>query len=196
MKHKAIWITVILCLLLLCGCSNTGNRASVSNSKDVNDVLTEQMEKADQETAEPVEENTETVSEPEPQTVEEEPVKEEEPITEEKEETIDVDLTVLSSTMVYGEVFNMVTNPDEYMGKIVKMEGIYYPYHDEEAGIFYNTCVIPDATACCAQGIEFEIADGDYRYDTEDIIQVVGEFDVYYEDETMYCILRNAYYPD
>ena len=97
---------------------------------------------------------------------------------------------------VYGEVYEMVTNPGKYIGKTVKMEGIYYPYHVPEEGIFYNTCVIPDATACCQQGIEFELLDGDYKYETEDIIRVVGTFDTYYEGDMMYCILRNAYYAD
>lgn len=50
--------------------------------------------------------------------------------------------------------------------------------------------------ACCQQGIEFELLDGDYKYETEDIIRVVGTFDTYYEGDMMYCILRNAYYAD
>lgn len=30
---------------------------------------------------------------------------------------VDVDLTVLSSTMVYAEVYDMVNTPDNYLGK-------------------------------------------------------------------------------
>jgi len=193
MKKKAL-LAVLLCLLFLSGCSKTGNKANQSNSKDVSAVLEEQMEIEDS-----AKEETEAVPE--------EPAEAEEPATEEapKEQSnvavaekidIDVDLTVLNSTMIYGEVYEMVTNPDKYIGKTVKMEGIYYPYHVPEEGIFYNTCVIPDATACCQQGIEFELLDGDYKYETEDIIRVVGTFDTYYEGDMMYCILRNAYYAD
>ncbi len=36
---------------------------------------------------------------------------------------IDVDLTKLSSTMVYSEVYNMMYTPDDYIGKTVKMNG-------------------------------------------------------------------------
>ena len=37
---------------------------------------------------------------------------------------VDVDLTVLSSTMVYSEVYNMLLfTPDSYLGKTVKMMG-------------------------------------------------------------------------
>jgi len=34
---------------------------------------------------------------------------------------IDVDLTEMSSTMIYSEVNNIMTNPDDYMGKTIKI---------------------------------------------------------------------------
>lgn len=37
--------------------------------------------------------------------------------------TVDVDLTKLSSTMVYSEVYNMMNSPKEYVGKTVRMYG-------------------------------------------------------------------------
>ena len=33
----------------------------------------------------------------------------------------DVDLTQLSSTLVYAEVYNMASNPQSYVGKTVRM---------------------------------------------------------------------------
>ena len=45
-------------------------------------------------------------------------------------EGIDVDLTALSSTMVYAEVYNMITAPEQYRGKVVKMEGLFAPEAD------------------------------------------------------------------
>ncbi len=117
---------------------------------------------------------------------------------EEKTETkeIDIDLTSLSSTMVYSEVYNMMISPEDYIGKIVKMNGTYEAYHDDATGKDYFSCIISDATACCSQGIEF-IPSDDYRYpedypeDAADIC-VVGEFDTYKEGEYTYCTLRNA----
>ena len=38
---------------------------------------------------------------------------------------IDVDRTTLSSTMVYSEVYNMMSEPDGYLGKTVKMDGSF-----------------------------------------------------------------------
>lgn len=41
---------------------------------------------------------------------------------------IDVDLTKLSSTLVYAEVFNMLYSPEDYVGKTVKMNGAFSLY--------------------------------------------------------------------
>ena len=111
-------------------------------------------------------------------------------------EDIDIDLTSLSSTMVYSEVSNMMYYPDDYIGKIVKMEGLFTSYHDESTGNNYFACIIQDATACCAQGIEFVLTD-DYSYPDDypeegSTITVVGDFDYYMEGDYLYCTLRNA----
>ena len=42
--------------------------------------------------------------------------------------SVDVDLTTLSSTMVYAEVFNMMMSPDDYIGKTIRMTGIFTVY--------------------------------------------------------------------
>ena len=77
-----------------------------------------------------------------------------------------VDLTALSSTMVYAEVFAMMSSPEDYVGKTVKMQGIFSKGQLYAAGSLNDggtvfACVIQDATACCAQGIPFELA-GDH----------------------------------
>ena len=100
-----------------------------------------------------------------------------------------------ASTMVYSEVYNMMTKPSDYIGKTVKMAGPLASYHDEASGKWYYACIIQDATACCSQGIEFELAgkkapDG-YPTDGSDIC-VIGVFDTYKEGESTYCTLRNA----
>ena len=109
---------------------------------------------------------------------------------------IDVDLTALSSTMVYSEVFNMINSPENFMGKTVKMNGVFALYHDEATDNNYYACIIADATACCSQGIEFVLTD-DYTYpdDYPEIggdISVEGVFDTYQEGDYTYCTLRDA----
>lgn len=110
---------------------------------------------------------------------------------------LDVDLTALSSTMVYAEVYNMMTAPESYVGKIVKMHGQFAVYEAEETGLKYFACVISDATACCQQGLEFVLSDTSLSYpddyptlDTE--ITVIGEFQTYLEDGDTYCHLANS----
>lgn len=103
----------------------------------------------------------------------------------------DVDLSSMSSTMIYAEVSNMCTNPDAYMGKTVKMTGLYTEY--EGNGRMYYTCLIPDATACCSQGIEFVLKENPDSYpELGEEITVAGVFGTYMEDGYMYCQLSDA----
>ena len=108
----------------------------------------------------------------------------------------DVDLTILSSTMVYSEVYSMMFTPEKYIGRTVKMEGIFAYYYVEETDRYYYSCFIQDATACCSQGIEFILTD-DYTYPDDypepgEEICVTGVFDTYEEDGFTYCTLRDA----
>jgi hypothetical protein len=123
-----------------------------------------------------------------------EPVPEETVFTESVPgEGIDVDLTQLSSTMVYAEVFNIMSNPDFYMGKTIKVNGPYYPLYYEDTELYYHFVIVEDATECCQQGLEFSW-DGEHAYpadypqaDTD--IEVVGIFDSYEElGETFYYL--------
>ena len=115
---------------------------------------------------------------------------------EKSEDGIDVDLTALSSTMIYSEVYNMMVAPEDYIGKTIKMDGMFSFFHDDSTGNDYYACIIMDATACCSQGIEFVPTD-DYTYPDDfpeqgGEICVVGVFDIYEEGENKYCTLRNA----
>ena len=109
---------------------------------------------------------------------------------QEKEEAaapvaIDIDLTALSSTMVYAEVYNMVTTPADYMGKTIKMGGMYNSSFYAETGKDYHFVLINDATSCCATGLEF-IWNGEHKYPNDypapqTEIEVVGVFGSYDE---------------
>ena len=103
-----------------------------------------------------------------------------------------IDLTELSATMVYSEVFQMMYYPENYVGKYVKMEGIYDHYHDDATDKDYYACIIQDATACCAQGIEFQLSDGNYPGDDTFNVTVEGTFSTYEENGMTYCTLVDA----
>lgn len=107
--------------------------------------------------------------------------------------SVDLDLTELSSTLIYSEVYNMLITPDDYKGKIIKMKGLFNQYTDEQTGETYNAVIIPDATACCQQGLEFELSDKtNPNFEQGAEITVVGTFDTYSEGELLYCHLKNA----
>ena len=115
---------------------------------------------------------------------------------------VDVDLTVLSSTMVYSEVYNMLYNdPAHYLGKTVKARGEFSIYQLVTDGVLQPdpvayACIIADATACCAEGMEF-VPEGDLTY-PEDYpelgaeITVIGEFQSYEENGMTWYHLVNA----
>lgn len=107
-----------------------------------------------------------------------------------------LDLTALSSTMVYSEVYNMVMSPERYIGREVTMEGEFSAFFNQRTGKTYFACIISDATACCAQGIEFclreeRIYPDDYPAIGEKI-RVTGIFEIYEEEGKKYCRLRDA----
>ena len=61
------------------------------------------------------------------------------PAAEDAEGTaaVDIDLTALSGIMVYSEVNSMISFPDNYIGKTVKMKGQFTIYQaTDESGAF------------------------------------------------------------
>ena len=109
--------------------------------------------------------------------------------------TIDVDLTKMSATMVYSEVYNMMALPDNYLGQTVRMNGQFQVYEGD--GRNYYVVLIADAMACCQQGMEFVLGgDASYPEDYPDPgteVTVTGVFDTYMEGEYMrYCQLIDA----
>ena len=115
---------------------------------------------------------------------------------------VEVDLTVLSSTMVYSEVYNMLYNdPAHYLGKTVKARGTFSLYQLVTDGVLQPdpvsyACIISDAAACCAEGMEF-VLEGDLTYpdDYPELgteITVIGEFQSYEENGMTRYHLVNA----
>ena len=115
-------------------------------------------------------------------------------------DNIDIDLTSMSSTMVYSQVLNMLDYPSTYIGSIVKMSGPFRPFDSTVEGYCYPAIVIQDATACCASGIEFLLygvprcsmsgGNGYPLYGEE--ATIVGRFETYLEESYMYIHLVDA----
>ena len=88
----------------------------------------------------------------------------------------------------------MMNTPENYMGKRVRMKGAFAVAQGDDK--YYFACLISDATACCAQGIEFVLREeraypDDYPQEGTQIT-VTGVFDTYNEGERQYCQLVDA----
>lgn len=111
-------------------------------------------------------------------------------------DNVDVDLTTLSSTMILSEVSNIMSNPDEYTGKTIKMTGNFAVNEGTGDDDFYTAVLIQDATQCCKQGIEFKLS-GNAKYpddypEVDSEITVVGTFETYKEGDYTYARLKDA----
>ncbi|MCR4842226.1 MAG: hypothetical protein K5840_03065 [Eubacterium sp.] len=193
MRNKLLLILCVTAALALTGCGGSSS-ASGDVSSTVADAIEAQEANEDDGEVD-IEEDVEDYLEEQEEETEAENEKAEEEAEDAMSSTqgVDVDLTALSSTMVYSEVYNMMVTPEDYMGKVVKMTGLYSRFKDETTGIVYHCCVIQDATACCSQGIEFVLTDeDDYPEEDGEEVTVVGTFDTYDEDDITYCTLRNA----
>ena len=112
------------------------------------------------------------------------------------ERTVDLDLSALSGTVVYSQVYNMVMQPDQYLGQTVRVRGYFSYFQDPETLKEYFAVIIADATACCAQGIEF-VWRGEHRYPDdypplETEMTVTGAFETYEENGFTYLQLSDA----
>ena len=109
---------------------------------------------------------------------------------------VDLALSQMSGTIVYAEIYHLLSNPDPMIGKVIRIRGNYSAFQDPETNKVYLACVVPDATACCAQGIEFVRA-GEHTW-PEDYpeegteITVTGRLDTYPEDGITYLHLTEA----
>ena len=169
MRRKLLIIMCSFCLGALTGCGSKADSSDVS--KDT--VTTNQQ----------VQEAESTEAEAEEETLASDP-------------SVDLDLTTLSSTMIYSEVFNMMMEPMAYEGQTIKMDGNCAIYSDEETGNTYYTCVVQDATQCCSQGLEFlldseQYALEDYPADGDPIV-IKGTFSTYEEDGGTYITIKDS----
>lgn len=195
MKRLFVTVSALLILIFTASCASSGTPAKpagpVPTAKSVSEVLAEGMETA-AETETPAELPTEEAPAVMTETSPILPYEEESsPAAPQRTDGIDVDLTVMDGNMVYAEVYDMMNNPEAYKGLTVRMNGTFSLFKGETQT--YYACVIADATACCAQGLEFVLADGGtYPEVLGTPITVTGTFETYTEGEAMFCHLVDA----
>lgn len=132
---------------------------------------------------------------------EKEPIKDDSKGKEEKEhkytdEDVTLDMTKLSTTMVFSQMYNLLAEPKEYFGKVIRIKGNFDSQIDLNNNKRYYGIFIMDSTACCTQGLEFEpYAKLKYPEDFPEIgdeVIITGEFNTYKEGDFNYCNLIKA----
>ena len=186
-------IFILLCIALITGCKHKNTKIKgVSSSSSVEELIVRQIE---EEVYGTVQEESPTVEMPEETAIPNDAADD----MAEGKITVDYELTAMSSDMVYATVYQMMILPEDYEGKTFRMEGSFYATYYEPTQSYYYYCIIQDATACCAQGLEFVWGDGSHKYPDEypeeytDVV-VEGTFETYREegDENLYCRLTDA----
>ncbi len=103
------------------------------------------------------------------------------------------DLSRLSSTMAYAQLYTMLTEPEQFVGQTVKVRGQYYNSPDASGQPGYHFVIVFDNAACCELGIEFlwtgnhPIAD--YPQPMS-IVEMTGLFDICNDGGERFCVIR------
>ena len=204
--RRIVLVLTLLNLILLSACAKgryASNKLADKNNKVAN-VVNEQIKKEESkvntnnsevdETKESISETKENISE-----TKESSNKGNETTDKAKDTGVDYDLTTMNSDMVYASVYQLMVDPETYVGKTFKMQGTYYSTFYEPTNKYYHYVIIEDAAACCAQGLEFVWGDGSHVYPdeypaNESRVEVSGTFETYKEgeDERLYCRIVNA----
>lgn len=106
---------------------------------------------------------------------------------------IDWDLSRLSTTMAFGQLTHMLMYPETYVGKTVRMKGVYRPAPDSEGNIAYHFIIIYDQAACCELGIEFATSSRSIVFPIplpDAQIELTGVFDLCYDVGEVFPCLR------
>ena len=196
MKRTGIGIWLLAAVMLISGCGKQAdNGKGINSGKTVDKVIESQVKKEEQKkTEESTKEDTQKNDQQNTDTQMTESVQ---GSVNAPEAAVDVDLSVMDSDMIYATVYQMMSDPEQYVGKTFRIEGKFYVTYDEMTKNQYYYCVIKDATECCAQGLEFVWGDGSHIYPDEyptDGTEVIveGTFELYMENDSRYCRLANA----
>lgn len=97
----------------------------------------------------------------------------------------DIDLSELSAMLAYSQAVRITETPNDYLGKVIRANGQYYPSYYEQTKLYYHYVTIGDETLCCQAGLEF-VWNGERTYpddypDEGTRIEVVGVFGSYVE---------------
>lgn len=197
---KAMLLMAAAACLTGCGQETGSNKAAGDMQSNVDKVMEEQMENAKRTTQDDIQNGIDAdkaIEKAQEGALNNE--KQENGGTSGQNSDVDYDLTAMNSDMVYSTVYQMMTDPEAYVGKTVRMNGAYIVNYWESTDTYYHCVLIKDAQACCQQGIEFVWGDGNHKYpddypEENAEVLVTGTFETYKEDgdTNLYCRLEDA----
>ena len=103
-----------------------------------------------------------------------------------------MDLSDMSYTMAYAQVYSMVMAPKRHQGETLKIQGSYYGFQSEGGQDVHLILIIDDA-GCCEVGMEFQLT-GTHTWPEDypannSIIRLTGLMDVIYHGDNPFPLL-------
>ena len=90
----------------------------------------------------------------------------------------DLDLTSMSTTMIFAQVNDFYTNGENYVDKIIKIKGLYIEDYREEIDTTYKMLIVSDVTGCCVIGVDVVLPDNMSYPSPGTFIALVGSIEV------------------
>lgn len=192
-KLLKAFLIILVGMFVAIGCKKSSDPKPISLSKDVKKTIEEEMNKEKNK-----KENADKKAEDKKQNKEQAPTEETkeentESSTDGKE--FDYDLTEMNADMIYATIYMVVSDPESYNGKKFRIYGNCYNFPTTDGKSMSHYCLIKDAMACCAQGLEFILKDPPEKFPADDTpIIVEGELESYTLPDipTPLCRLVNA----
>lgn len=102
---------------------------------------------------------------------------------------VDVDITKLSTVVAFSQVNSLMYDYNAYLGKSVKIQGLYQSYSIPEIDEIYHFIMLMDESNCCQGMIEFQLPSGsEYPVDGDTII-MHGEYKLVSFSDGEYAVL-------
>lgn len=191
-------LIILVGMIVAIGCKKTSDPKPINLSKDVKKTIEEEMNKEKEKRAnldKKEDENTTDDKNSEIQTPDNNNSSEEKTNTNTENKEFDYDLTEMNADMIYATIYMVVSDPESYNGKKFRIYGNCYNFPTTDGKSMSHYCLIKDAMACCAQGLEFILKNPPEKFPEDDTpIIVEGELESYTLPDipTPLCRLVNA----
>ena len=104
---------------------------------------------------------------------------------------VDIDLMGLNNNMTTAQMQAIMQDPSSYMGKTIRVTGIYETSYYEQTGLTYNYIIGYDDTGCCAAwNMEFSREGIPADLERYSVISLVGKIDTYDELGVTYTYIN------